>query len=82
MQRHQHPSEKELKALLLPLLDGLEYVHQQPLLHRDISPENVMITEEGRPMLWISAARGRPWEPIRRRKLSGAAFSDRTIPKE
>jgi parallel beta-helix repeat protein len=51
MQRHRQPGERELKALLLPLLDGLEYVHQQPLLHRDISPENVMINEAGRPML-------------------------------
>jgi parallel beta-helix repeat protein len=51
MRGHPQPSEKELKALLLPLLDGLEYVHRQPLLHRDISPENVMITEEGRPIL-------------------------------
>jgi parallel beta-helix repeat protein len=51
IQRHRQPNEQELKALLFPLLDGLEYVHQQPLLHRDISPENVMITEAGRPML-------------------------------
>jgi serine/threonine protein kinase len=51
MQRHWQPGERELKALLLPLLDGLEYVHQQHLLHRDISPENVMINEAGHPIL-------------------------------
>jgi serine/threonine protein kinase len=51
MQTHRQPSEQELKTLLLPLLDGLEYLHHQGLLHRDISPENVMITEKGRPLL-------------------------------
>ncbi len=45
------PSEAELRGLLMPLLDGLEHVHQKRLLHRDISPENIFITHDGRPVL-------------------------------
>jgi serine/threonine protein kinase len=51
MQRHRKPTEQELNSVLLPLLDGLGYLHSEGLLHRDISPENIFITEQGRPML-------------------------------
>jgi eukaryotic-like serine/threonine-protein kinase len=33
--------------LLIQMADGLEYIHQQRYLHRDICPRNVMITKEG-----------------------------------
>jgi serine/threonine protein kinase len=51
MHRHRKPTEQELNSVLLPLLDGLGYLHNEGLLHRDISPENIFITEQGRPML-------------------------------
>jgi serine/threonine protein kinase len=45
------PSESQLRGILLPLLSGLERVHQGGLLHRDIKPENIYITAEGPPVL-------------------------------
>jgi serine/threonine protein kinase len=48
---HPRPTEEELRGILLPLLDGLEYIHQQNFLHRDVSPENVILTTEGQPIL-------------------------------
>ena len=35
--------EAELKALLYPLLDGLEVVHKADFLHRDIKPGNIVL---------------------------------------
>ena len=45
------PTEAELKSILMPLLDGLEHVHESGLLHRDIKPDNIFITTTGRPVL-------------------------------
>ena len=45
-------TEGELKAILLPLLDGLEVVHRENFLHRDIKPGNIIIRDEdGSPVL-------------------------------
>ncbi|MEP6668298.1 MAG: bifunctional serine/threonine-protein kinase/formylglycine-generating enzyme family protein [Chthoniobacter sp.] len=51
MGKHRKPSEQMLHAILFPLLDGLDCVHGKNVLHRDISPENILITSENRPML-------------------------------
>ena len=39
-------TEAELKAILHPLLDGLEVVHRADFLHRDIKPANIIIRAE------------------------------------
>ena len=37
--------EAELKAVLYPILDGLEVVHRADFLHRDIKPGNIIIQD-------------------------------------
>ena len=38
--------EAELKAILYPILEGLEVVHGADFLHRDIKPANIIIRDE------------------------------------
>jgi len=45
------PDEGRLRALLMPLLDGLEAVHDAGFLHRDIKPANVFVRGDGVPVL-------------------------------
>jgi serine/threonine protein kinase len=43
--------EAAVLALLIPLLEGLEVVHEQSFLHRDIKPANVLMRAKGAPVL-------------------------------
>lgn len=45
------PSEEEAKSLLFQLLNGLEAVHQARLLHRDVKPGNIYLTNDRRVIL-------------------------------
>jgi serine/threonine protein kinase len=45
------PDEPRLRALLLPLLDGLDAVHAAGFLHHDIKPANVFVRGNGVPVL-------------------------------
>ena len=51
LQRKGTLTEAELKAILFPILDGLEAVHEADFLHRDIKPSNIVIREDGSPVL-------------------------------
>jgi serine/threonine protein kinase len=45
------PEEGWLMAQLVPLLDALELMHQAHCYHRDIAPDNILLLDEGRPLL-------------------------------
>ena len=44
-------SPAEAARLLLPLARALGHAHRQGIVHRDVKPANVLITESGEPML-------------------------------
>ncbi len=50
-------SEAEVCAWLMPLLDALEVLHAQNCFHRDIAPDNILITQDGPILLDFGAAR-------------------------
>ena len=44
-------NREDAKALMLPLMDALEYIHQENVIHQDIKPANIFMTEQGQPVL-------------------------------
>ncbi|MBQ7022446.1 MAG: serine/threonine protein kinase, partial [Akkermansia sp.] len=44
-------TEEWLKTLLQTLLSALDYLHSKDLLHRDINPANILLKEDGTPVL-------------------------------
>jgi len=70
-QKPNRLNENELRRLLMPLLDGLETVHQLNYLHRDIKPSNIYVCRIGNPLLLdfgaarqMIVSRSRPVEQI------------------
>jgi serine/threonine protein kinase len=43
--------EGKLKSILMPMLDGLEQIHKEGFIHRDIKPPNIYIRMDGSPVL-------------------------------
>ena len=47
----RRPTQAELDRIVAPLLDALETLHAADLLHRDIAPDNILIRQDGTPVL-------------------------------
>jgi len=45
--KNQQLAYAETMQVIIPVLDALRAVHQENLLHRDISPDNIMILKKG-----------------------------------
>ena len=48
---HAPPDEAWLRAFVEPLLGALERLHRAGVFHRDISPDNILLLPNGRPIL-------------------------------
>jgi len=46
-ERHGQLSEDEVVSWAISMCDVISYIHKQDIIHRDISPDNVMLTDEG-----------------------------------
>lgn len=44
------PPERAI-SVLVPVLDALGYAHQHGLIHRDVKPQNILLTPDGTPRL-------------------------------
>src|SRR5436853_599023 len=51
------PDEARLREWLMPLLDALTVMHEAHCFHRDIAPDNILLTREGPVLLDFGAAR-------------------------
>ncbi|MEC0213727.1 serine/threonine-protein kinase [Paenibacillus ehimensis] len=74
--REEKPSAAYLiRNVLLPLLDTVDFIHRQGILHRDLKPGNMMISEEGEPVLLDFGSAVSLAEPDVRPIFTTAGFS-------
>lgn len=51
IQRVGKLTQEQVLEIIIPVLEGLKAVHSKNFLHRDIAPDNIFLTQNGKPML-------------------------------
>ncbi|MBP0974012.1 MAG: leucine-rich repeat domain-containing protein [Oscillospiraceae bacterium] len=57
LKRNGKMKTEDAVTLLLPVMHSLEHIHQKGLVHRDISPDNIMLVDGGAQLIDFGAAR-------------------------
>ncbi len=47
LEEHGQIPEDEAVQMVLPILNSLKNVHREGIIHRDIAPDNIMVTDDG-----------------------------------
>jgi serine/threonine protein kinase len=45
------PTADDIRPVMEPVIDALDYLHGMNFIHRDIAPDNIMIAPDGRPVI-------------------------------
>ena len=48
MQQHGRFTMEEVMPVMIPVMNALEKIHDRKMIHRDVSPSNIMIMRDGR----------------------------------
>lgn len=51
LKRQGKVTPARLKSIMVPLLNGIDEVHEEGLIHRDIKPDNIFLRRDGVPIL-------------------------------
>lgn len=78
----QRPDAQALRPVLDPILDALAYVHSRGLIHRDVAPDNIVITREGRPVLIDFGALSQDLSKATRLGTMGISKPNYTAPEQ
>ena len=65
-ERANRLGEADIICVFAPIIDALGYVHGRNLLHRDVSPANIMIDRAGKPWLIDFGAFKEMWQEANR----------------
>ena len=74
-------SEAELRDILSGVLDGLEAVHGRAILHRDLKPNNIMLREDGAPVI-IDFGAARDFQTRHSRSVTAIATAGYAPPEQ
>lgn len=74
-------TDLEVRSILSGVLDGLEVIHARAILHRDLKPNNVMLREDGAPVI-IDFGAARDFQGRHSRSITAIATAGYAPPEQ